>query len=62
MTDTELKPCPFCGGEVKLFNRENSNIYGFACEGEKSCLGTRLYTVTEQGDLDTAIAQWNITP
>lgn len=35
MSETKLKPCPFCGGEVRLHIAELDvfrNVYSFLCE------------------------------
>lgn len=48
---TELKPCPFCGGEAKL-TEPYMNIYVISCG---NCgVGSAIYTNSEQ-----AIEAWN---
>ena len=44
---TDLKPCPFCGGEAKLYSRENPTAFyandtdfWVSCEGSPYCFGS----------------------
>ncbi len=49
---TELKPCPFCGGEAKIVNDEEFEVFFAIC---KHCnASTRLFD-----DEVVAIEAWN---
>lgn len=55
MTDKELKPCPFCGGEAKIIKHEFQNAtdtYGIKC----GC-GTQGFQFW--ASIDEAIEAWN---
>lgn len=45
MDETELKPCPFCGGEAEI--KEDSDTYFFRawCECKKCHIQTRQWRV-----------------
>lgn len=49
MTNEELKPCPFCGGEAELFQE-----YGWAVSCTSCCVKTLKYRIREK-----AIKAWN---
>lgn len=51
----ELKPCPFCGGEVVIY--QNYNEYGI---WSVSCDACRVEMVS--GVRDILIAAWNVRP
>ena len=52
---TELKPCPFCGGEAYV-RRRQFKLYSVCCKDTK-CMGHNLYIVFRE--LDDAIGAWN---
>jgi Lar family restriction alleviation protein len=54
---SELKNCPFCGGEVKL--QEDMEVCGFVCPKDSSCHKSGLVTAFNTSDKETAIAAWN---
>ena len=37
MTEIGFKPCPFCGGNVKLWNLADSEIYVVGCNKDTLC-------------------------
>ena len=51
MKETELKPCPFCGGEARLYDGP-TDAYGAVC---KKC-GVKLYGKNSYGAAKRA---WN---
>ena len=55
--NSELKPCPFCGGEAKLMLDKCSGVYFIGCSNDK-CLGFGAigwsYETAEE-----AIKAWN---
>jgi hypothetical protein len=57
MSDTKLKPCPFCGGPAKL---QTSNV--ITCLNRDHCSGRmdnpKAATTWEQARIDL-IANWN---
>ena len=57
--DTELKPCPFCGGEVKLIDMTHDGVgnpYSIQCDTDW-CLGhTGWYPHNAKDEL---IEKWN---
>lgn len=60
MTDTDLLPCPFCGGAAKLFHDTSSDYerqwtWGVICENDDECIGGGGYFAAKDG----AIAAWN---
>lgn len=51
---TEIKPCPFCGGEAKL--QRFGRFYYISCENENcECLVESGYMNTEE----SAVESWN---
>ena len=52
MTQEELKPCPFCGGEAYVHRASSGYGYGIACHSCNISLKPREYK-------DAAIEQWN---
>ena len=48
--DTELKPCPFCGGEVTLWNYEFGTVRVFEC---KTCLTRFIFPWNKD------LSEWN---
>lgn len=59
MSAPELKPCPFCGGNIKLLESKNGSIVTFACQEDSSCIGTGLYILANPEKLSSAITSWN---
>lgn len=57
----DLKPCPFCGGEVTLDYKDGSNVVGVVCPKESPCNGTGLLVALgDRGNgIDKAIKAWN---
>ncbi len=57
MKETELKPCPFCGGEAKLAisNQCMAKAYCVVCK-DSHCRGSGRKLVR---DIETAINAWN---
>ena len=51
MKETELKPCPFCGGEARRYNG-NLDLCGIVC---KKC-GAKVYG---RADKASATRAWN---
>ena len=51
MKETELKPCPFCGGKARLYDG-HMDAYGVVCE---KC-GVKLYGRSSSGAAKRA---WN---
>ena len=58
---SELKSCPFCGGEAKLhfLEKEHPFVYRVACVGECKTAYGSSYSYSEKY---TAIKQWNTRP
>ena len=65
MTDTQLKPCPFCGGEAAVIF---SSLYDDICTATclaRDCLGVNLEQDEQGGfaaefrSMAEAIAAWN---
>lgn len=54
MSNTELKPCPFCGGKPVLLKHNDEDYYKVFCE----CCGARQWTFANRTDRD-AIRNWN---
>lgn len=48
----KLKPCPFCGGEAKLFEDKDYQIYSVTCT--ECDAGTNAYGIEQD-----AIEAWN---
>lgn len=58
MTEIELKPCPFCGGEAKVKKTRQGycvEAYSVICENIK-CRGNAKKYVR---NMNTAIDDWN---
>jgi len=53
----DLKPCPFCGGEVEIERASKSGA--IQCMGPSSCLNTGLLIGFDLSQESTAIAAWN---
>ena len=51
MKETELKPCPFCGGEARRYNG-NHDMHGVVC---KKC-NAKVYGYANQA---SATKAWN---
>ena len=50
--NAELEPCPFCGGEAKLFEDKDYQIYSVTCT--ECDAGTNAYGIEQD-----AIDAWN---
>ena len=51
----ELKPCPFCGGEAKVFgNYDDSEYHANCTNNECGCCWVNYYETKEE-----AIEAWN---
>ncbi len=67
MADIELKPCPFCGGEVDLFKDVHNKKFGIECSNCRMFFGIELEDVRELEDgwhftfdtVDSMIEAWN---
>jgi ssDNA-binding Zn-finger/Zn-ribbon topoisomerase 1 len=67
---TKLKPCPFCGGEAKLYEGDYGGGYYVICVGETECYCRMgAYEATDgpgcgtDGDYESreeAIEAWNM--
>jgi hypothetical protein len=56
----ELKPCPFCGGNVTLTTGGKSDgLLTFVCDEGSTCRGSKIFTGTLVEDRETAITAWN---
>ena len=56
MTTNELKSCPFCGSEAKLFADKKTHDWGAICQQPECECNARIpYCSTRE----EAIAQWN---
>lgn len=55
---TELKPCPFCGGEkaIRLWRDESENLYTVACDFTKGGCGVSCGYYEHE---EEAIQAWN---
>lgn len=56
---TELKPCPFCGGNVKLEQTLNKKGWGVVCRSGKGLGGTCSIEQVPSVTKDAAIERWN---
>lgn len=61
MSKSELKPCPFCGGEVTLEPSKNApeTLFVFTCPPDSSCRNSGLGCYAIEGQLSDAITAWN---
>ncbi len=62
VNSTHLLPCPFCGGEAKIVQLEETKQYYPICTNNKKfCLMRRLPIDYEDGfvEKDVAIMMWN---
>jgi Lar family restriction alleviation protein len=57
MTNEELKPCPFCGGEAEIKKTKQcwTEAYSVVCK-DKGCRG---HAVKPLRDKEAAIVAWN---
>lgn len=64
---SELKPCPFCGGEVRMtiYSGEKTTVYYIECEGCKALMGnprplhSALRGKLYYDDLGELVEAWN---
>lgn len=61
LPQTELKPCPFCGGIARLYNQKVRGGYDYSYVICEACrIRTMQYEVsTEYCSRDKAINDWN---
>ena len=54
----ELKPCPLCGGEVRIYRRTDGQVDGIVCD---ECLLTleAVNILPEWHTLDELVQRWN---
>lgn len=54
----ELKPCPLCGGEVRIYRRTDGQVDGIVCD---ECLLTleAVDVCPEWHTLDELVLRWN---
>lgn len=57
ITTSDLKPCPFCGGEAAL--KKGKSVYSIVCAEGSSCIGGGLLIGFKHDALESAVAQWN---
>ena len=57
----ELKPCPFCGGEAKLYNQKVVGGYDYSYVQCKKChIQTACYDIsTDYCSSEMATEDWN---
>ena len=58
---TELKPCPFCGGEAKLLTLtyNGGKVYGVFCTADLEQEYQHGHFIDNYDNKDEAIADWN---
>lgn len=59
MSDTELKPCPFCGGEVKLDEDEFDMFFCDACGAGITFAKELQDGGADNCDKEESIEKWN---
>ena len=63
---SDLKPCPFCGGDVQLYNIDDDGLGGFSYYYEVVCRHCGLSNKSIYADRDrvenAAIKHWNTRP
>lgn len=59
-SETELMPCPFCGGEAELFECEETDNEGGWVVGCKSCMAsTRVHFANGDDPRPIVVDLWN---
>lgn len=61
MKEYKLLPCPFCGGDARLFERDEGE-YDIACGGAGCYLIAGADWFYDYDDLDQFVAMWNTRP
>lgn len=59
---TELKPCPFCGGEAKIqheYSRESGDWYAVDCLNKKCPMEIVIVTTGWRPTEAEAVEAWN---
>lgn len=59
MEKSELKPCPFCGQEVTLYQSKMSGMHPFwciRCNNADGCLGSPDYCADTEEEI---VTMWN---
>jgi len=63
---SDLKPCPFCGGDVQLYNIDDDGLGGFSYYYEVVCRHCGLSNKSIYADRDrvenATIKHWNTRP
>lgn len=59
--DNKLKPCPFCGGNARVFEHSGSinkrRLYRVGCNNNNCAI--KPYSREFYSDLETQICDWN---
>ena len=58
-TQADLLPCPMCGFEVELIQKEQSGLWVFKCPESSPCIGSWIATYAHGDHLEAAISMWN---
>ena len=59
----ELKPCPFCGGEVELEKTiDRREWWGVVCRNAKNIGGSCALSIRPSASKNVAIRRWNARP
>jgi Lar family restriction alleviation protein len=58
MTDTEIKPCPFCGDNDPSIDEVDSGVHAVVCN-DCGCVGPITPYVEAHQTAEEAIERWN---